>query len=177
MSEFYLKTPDITMLDDIAAFRQEFLDNGDRINGSSNLQDYPNPKKWLEYLEFEKKRSADFKDLPESFQCVYVNRDTGLIAGMIQYRNDYIRKVNKYLGNIGYCVRPHERKKGHAKRMLSDMLVKCSEAGIKEVSIICNVVNEGSRKVILANGGVLKSVQKLDTNDAFMETYQIKLSD
>lgn len=96
MSDFYLKTPDITMLDDIAAFRQEFLDNGDRINGSSNLQDYPNPKKWLDYLEFEKRRSTDFKDFPESFQCVYVNGDTGLIVGMIQYRNDYVKKINKY---------------------------------------------------------------------------------
>ncbi len=177
MSDFYLKTPDITMLDDIAAFRQEFLDNGDRINGSSNLQDYSNPKKWLDYLEFEKRRSTDFKDFPESFQCVYVNGDTGLIVGMIQYRNDYVKKINKYLGNIGYCVRPRERRKGHAKKMLSDMLIKCSEAGIKDVSIICNVVNEGSRKVILANGGIFKSIQKSDVNGALMETYQIKLSD
>lgn len=61
--------------------------------------------------------------------------------------------------------------------MLSDMLIKCSEAGIKDVSIICNVVNEGSRKVILANGGIFKSIQKSDVNGALMETYQIKLSD
>ena len=175
MNDFYLKSPDYTMLEDILAFRKEFLDIGDSISGSSNLQDYSDPEQWLKSLEFSEGNTYDFQGNPPSFQCVYVNGNSNSIVGMIQYRNNYDRKVTKYYGNIGYCIRPSERRKGYAKRMLSDMIFKCSGVGIKKLMLVCNVGNEGSKKVIVSNGGILQSVGDSDVKGILIETYKIDL--
>ncbi len=175
MNEFYLKNPDYTMLEDILAFRKEFLDVGDNMNGSSNLQDYSDPEQWLKSLEFSEGNTYDSQGNPPSFQCVYVNGNSNSIVGMIQYRNNCNRKVIKYYGNIGYCIRPSERRKGYAKRMLSDMISKCSGVGVKKLSLVCRVENEGSRRVIVSNGGILQSIGNADSEGVIIETYKIDL--
>jgi len=84
----------------------------------------------------------------------------------IMYVNDYpvgeiaIRpKLNQYLlehsGNIGYKIRPTERKNGYGKIMLKLALDKCRELGINEPLIQCNNKNIASLKTIESNNGVL----------------------
>ena len=108
-------------------------------------------------------------------QFMYVRPSDHKIVGMIDIRrrfNDYLRN---YGGNIGYSVRPSERNKGYASRMLAGVLPICRELGFEKVLITCDAGNEASRKTILKNGGVYEStVLEPDENEP-VERYWIKL--
>ncbi len=51
-------------------------------------------------------------------------------------------------------MRPAERRKGYATRILAEALKKCDALGIKKVLVTCNADNIGSAKTIVKNGGV-----------------------
>jgi predicted acetyltransferase len=56
-------------------------------------------------------------------------------------------------GHIGYHVVFPWRRQGHATRMLTAGLEQCRLLGLDRVLVTCDVDNEASRRVILANGG------------------------
>src|SRR5437868_11088706 len=59
-------------------------------------------------------------------------------------------------GHIGYDVRPSARLRGHGTAMLHAALPLVAELGIDPVLITCDEDNEGSRRIIEKNGGVLE---------------------
>jgi predicted acetyltransferase len=58
-------------------------------------------------------------------------------------------------GHIGYAVVPWKRRRGYATEALRLMLPLACAEGLANVEITCDADNEASRRVILANGGVL----------------------
>jgi predicted acetyltransferase len=99
-------------------------------------------------------------DIPEGkvpaglFLMVDGASDRILGAVSIRYRlNDYLLH---YGGHVGYGVRPSERRKGYAKKMLSLALSICRERGIARVLVTCDTVNVASARTIRANGGILE---------------------
>ena len=87
--------------------------------------------------------------------------------------NDYLEKCG---GNIGYSVAPGERRRGYASRMLHLVLPKFRDRGIGRVLVTCIKGNEGSRKTILANGGVYESTVYEPDEKVSLERYWIALS-
>ncbi|HAQ56599.1 MAG TPA: GNAT family N-acetyltransferase [Acholeplasmatales bacterium] len=76
-------------------------------------------------------------------------------AVSIRYRlNDYLLQ---YGGHVGYGVRPSERRKGYAGKMLSLALAICREHKIDRVLVTCDTVNTASARTIRANGGILEN--------------------
>jgi len=63
--------------------------------------------------------------------------------------------LSLYGGHIGYGVRPSERRRGFATKMLSLALIKCKELDLVEVMVTCKKDNIGSAKTITNNGGLL----------------------
>jgi predicted acetyltransferase len=57
-------------------------------------------------------------------------------------------------GHVGYHIVPAWRRQGHATRMLAAGLDECRRLGLRRVLLTCDIENEASRRVILANGGV-----------------------
>ena len=94
---------------------------------------------------------------------------------MFQIRHYFNAYLEKYGGHIGYSVAPSERRKGYASQMLKLALPKCKELGIDKVLITCIEDNIGSRKTILANGGVYESSVYEPDEKINLERYWIDL--
>ncbi|MBS4197230.1 GNAT family N-acetyltransferase [Lederbergia citri] len=98
--------------------------------------------------------------IPDTFvphTTYWLVNDQERVIGAINIRHRLNGKLLKIGGHIGYGIRPSERKKGYAKRMLSLALEKAKNMNIYEVLITCDKENIGSAKTITSNGGQLES--------------------
>lgn len=135
------------------SYRQEFLDRGDSMDGTGSMRRIADPAEWLEKTESYRNPDTVPEDKVQATQFLYVRETDSRVVGMIQVRHYFNEYLEKYAGHIGYSVRPSERRKGYAKRMLADVLPFCRSIGLKKVLISCIDTNEASRRTILANGG------------------------
>ena len=160
----------------IRAYRKEFLDCGDSMDGTHGLREIEDPVKWIEHCALYK----DPLTVPDSrvpaTQYIFVREEDDKIVGMLQIRHFFNDYLEKYGGHIGYSVAPSERRKGYASQMLKTALPKCKELGIDKVLITCIDNNEGSRKTILSNGGVYESSVYEPNEKVYLERYWINLS-
>lgn len=102
---------------------------------------------------------AQGRSLPEGYVAqtifwLYVN---GKPVGYSKLRHELTDHLRKEGGNIGYGIRPSERGKGYAKKMLTITLSQARKIGLDKVLITTDIDNVASRKVVEANGGVMES--------------------
>ena len=141
----------------IKEYRQEFLDNGDSMDGCGALRQTEDPYEYIQKcISYENKETLP-EDRVIATQFLFVRESDNRIVGMVQIRHYFNDYLSKYGGHIGYSVRPSERRKGYAKQMLSSALDFCREINLKNILITCIEDNIGSEKTILANGGVYES--------------------
>ena len=57
---------------------------------------------------------------------------------------------------MGYSVRPSERRKGYAVRMLRETIAFARGLGLERVMLDCDADNTGALKTILKCGGVFE---------------------
>ena len=76
--------------------------------------------------------------------------------GRLDIRHHLTPALLEVGGHIGYAVRPNARRQGHATAMLGAALPLARALGISRVLITCDADNEGSRRVIEHNSGVLE---------------------
>ena len=157
MEDFILIKPTEEFASQIAEYRQEFLDAGDSMDGCGSLRQMDNPNDFI-------KKCIDYENpetLPEgrviATQFMFIRCSDNRIVGMLQVRHYFNDYLEKYAGNIGYSIRPSERRNGYAKRMLKKALPYCQKIGLERLLITCDSDNIGSEKTILANGGVYES--------------------
>ncbi len=93
----------------------------------------------------------------------YISGDT--FVGELVIRHQLTAELERNGGHIGYEIAPAWRRQGHATAMLAEGLVECRRLGLAKVLLTCDVANEPSRRVILANGGVQDVT--LDGQDRF----------
>jgi len=77
------------------------------------------------------------------------------IVGLLSVRYELSRELSEKYGDIGYGVRPTERRKGYARKMLAHALEVCREKGMKSVILGCYRDNIASAATIKGGGGVL----------------------
>lgn len=169
--------PSIEYDGQIQAFRREFLEYEGSMDGCGPLRRFDHTQDWLDYVEKMKRPETVPPGLVTMTLYLYVRESDRKIIGIIQIRHSLNDFFNKYGGHIGYSVCPSERRKGYASQMLSLVLPECSKLGIHRVLVCCEKCNEGSRKVILNNGGVYESTVYLKERGACLERYWIKLPD
>ena len=157
------------------AYRREFLDFGGSMDGAGSLRRLESGRAWLDEVE----RFSRPETVPEgkvvSTQFILLREADDRLLGMLQLRhdlNDYLRRI---AGHIGYSVRPSERRRGYAKRMLAMALDEAHKLGLERVMISCSVENEASRRTILSNGGVFESTVLDETDGELLERYWIEL--
>lgn len=175
MDDLILIKPGEEYASQIAEYRAEFLSCGDSMDGCGSLRLLENPYDYI-------KKCADYEraeTLPEGLviatQFMLVRRSDNRLLGMIQIRHYFNDYLSKFGGHIGYSVRPCERRKGYAKKMLKMALPYCKEIGLSEVLITCNDGNLGSEKTILSCGGVYESTVYEPDENINLKRFWIKL--
>ncbi len=171
----FLLRPDESSIAQYEDYRREFLESGDSMDGTGPMRRIESGRDWLAHV-----RSYESPDtLPAgkvlATQYLLVRESDGKLLGMLQlrhYLNDYLARI---AGHIGYSVRPSERRRGYARRMLAMALDEARALGLDRVMISCAVDNEGSRRTILANGGVFHSTVWDEEDQETLERYWIEL--
>ncbi len=123
-------------------------------------------------------RRFDFREFDNYMKCLEVKDDkAGLVPDstffcLDEERDIFVGAVNirHYLnealllngGHIGDGVRPSERRKGVATKMIGLALKECKKIGIDKVLMVCDKENIGSAKSIQNNGGILENEIMVD---------------
>lgn len=89
------------------------------------------------------------------FSTYWLVDDSDRILGVIEIRHRLNAALLFRGGHIGYGIRPTERRKGYAGKMLALGLKQARMIGIPRVLITCWKDNIGSIKTIIKNRGVL----------------------
>jgi len=152
-----LMHPAAEFIDEIRSYREEFIRAGDSMDGTGALFRLETPEEWLDHTEMCAKRDTVPENWVIATQFIGVREEDQRIVGMIQVRHYFNEFLEKFGGNIGYSVRPSERRKGYAGEMLAQVLPYCREIGLKRVLVTCEKENEASRRIILKNGGEYES--------------------
>jgi predicted acetyltransferase len=96
-------------------------------------------------------------NLPEGWvrdSTYWLVNESNRVLGAVNIRHALTEKLFNCGGHIGYGVRPSERRKGYATKILAMSLEKTRELGIEKVLVVCDAVNTASERTILKNGGM-----------------------
>ena len=94
--------------------------------------------------------------------------------GWVKIRHELNKELLKQGGNIGYAIRPSERKKGNGNRILELALIFAEQLGLSRVLLTCDDDNLGSAKIIENNGGVLENT--IENEDKLKRRYWIGIN-
>jgi len=98
--------------------------------------------------------------------------DRNRLLGAVNIRHELNDFLLKEGGHIGDGIRPSERRKGYATKMIELALLECKRLGIKKVLITCNKDNIASAKSIINNGGILEN-EIIDSDGELLQRYWI----
>lgn len=146
-------------VEDIEHFRQEILDcnDEDRFAGCGCLETASSALEWIDCNRMMCNADACPDGRVPSNVYIAVRESDNRIVGVIDLRHHINTPVlSTWGGHTGYTVRPSERKKGYATRMLKLLLEKAKGRGIEKILVVCNTDNTGSEKTIFANGGIFE---------------------
>ncbi len=150
--DIQLVRPSIGHKEQVLEFKQEFFNAGEYvINGSGLLDKMDVYEDWIEMVS----KNAN----PETVNPEWVLTDTFLalddnkMIGIIDLRYE-LKGFLVDFGNCGYSVRPSERRKGYATKMLEKLLTVAWANGMKELHLSVERSNEPSLKTIIRNNGV-----------------------
>ncbi len=171
MEEFYLEKPSIKRKKEIIEYCEELVKYNSDINGIEVLTGILHGQTFQETLDYCLKLETEeyAKRLKKAQVKTYllVRKSDNSVIGAVNIRWNHIGGMKKFDGNIGYGIKPTERRKGYSKVALYLSLLECKKLGIKEVSLTCENSNIASNKTILSLGGILK-LSEVDPSDQIL---------
>ncbi|WP_407271793.1 GNAT family N-acetyltransferase [Radiobacillus sp. PE A8.2] len=76
------------------------------------------------------------------------------VLGAVSIRHQLTELLMNSGGHIGYGIRPSERRKGYATKLLQLALQEAKKLHIDRALVVCDAWNTGSEKTICNNGGI-----------------------
>ncbi|HGA0511263.1 GNAT family N-acetyltransferase [Bacillus pacificus] len=148
-----LITPTTDLQDEYLDFYNEWKDSGETMIPWVITKDPSNfPAMVQELLD-----AHNGINLPESWvpdSTYWLVTDHNRIVGAVNIRHSLTEHLFNAGGHIGYGIRPSERRKGYATKLLALSLEKAKQLNITKALVVCDEVNTASEKTILHNGGV-----------------------
>ena len=167
-----LVRPTLEMKEEALAYRQAHFDAGEQVISGSELLDQTE-----DYAQWVQSVSANTS--PETVNPAWVVTDTffavdenNKIVGIIDLRhtlNDFLQDF----GNVGYSVKPSERRKGYATEMFRQVREIARLAGMEELHMAVHCDNEPSVKTIVNAGGV--AYRSFIAEEKWAEMYLVTL--
>ncbi|CAM3719414.1 GNAT family N-acetyltransferase [Marinicrinis lubricantis] len=153
MQQISLIKPTIRLKEAYMAFYQDWKQSGEDMVPWVISKDPVNFEEMLDYLS----KNEDERYIPDGWvpsSTYWLVADEKRVVGAVNIRHGLTEKLLHAGGHIGYGIRPSERRKGYATKLLALALEKCNELGIRRVLVVCDEHNSASRKTILNNRGV-----------------------
>ena len=116
--------------------------------------DYSDFDYYLDNLELKEPSPEGF--VPDS-TFFLLDEERNRLLGAVNIRHYLNEHLLNYGGHIGDGIRPSERRKGYATKMIALALEECKKLGIDRVLMCCKATNIGSKKSILNNGGIYEN--------------------
>ena len=173
MESFILIKPTMEYAEQIAEYRKSFLKSGDSMDGTGPLRRMEDIYEYIKFcIEGENPAMVPANLVPAT-QFIFVRTSDNQLVGMIQVRHYFNDFLERFGGHIGYSIRPEERRKGYAKKMLNMVLSFCREMGLERVLVSCIDGNIASEKTILGNDGVYESTVYEPVRQIYLKRFWI----
>lgn len=153
MENVTLIKPAVELEKEYLEFYREWVDSEEEMVPWVISRDPSNFSEMVEFLQNNEKGI----DLPEDWvpdSTYWLINEDSKIVGAVNIRHALTDHLLTRGGHIGYGVRPSERRKGYATKILELSLEKTKELGISKVLVVCDANNTGSMRTILKNGGI-----------------------
>lgn len=176
IDDISLEVPTEEYADEIISFKNEMISSGSDFDGCGNLKRCSTAEEWIDGCKRLSRSETCPEGLVVSDTYLAIRESDKRLVGVIDLRHSLDTPVlSLWAGHIGYSVRPCERRKGYAKRMLALNLENCKRLGLKRVMICCYDDNIASEKTIIANGGVYEKT--VDVDGRKIKRYWINIED
>lgn len=168
MDILYYEEPSLSRKDDAIDYINEFYKYKSFINGSGGLDRYlDNYEAWLEKLEKDYNMVPNEKRVPARTYFL-VRESDNRIVGMSNIRLELNEALKNYGGNIGYSIRPTERRKGYNKVNLYLALQVLEKYNVEDALLDADLDNPASWKTMEALGGerILEYIDEYDGSES-----------
>lgn len=148
-----LLTPTTDLQEEYLDFYNEWKDSGETMIPWVITKDPSNfPAMVQELLDAHNGINLPDSWVPDSTYWLVTHHNR--IVGAVNIRHSLTEHLFNAGGHIGYGIRPSERRKGYATKLLALSLEKAKQLNITKALIVCDEVNIASEKTILHNGGL-----------------------
>ena len=171
MEKFYLEEPSQERKKDILDYLNEFVLYNSDVNGAGALDKILSGQSFEEALDrclnMKNEEYAKKYGRCQSKTFLLIRKNDNKIIGTINVRWNLTETMKKFGGNIGYSIRPTERRKGYNKINLYLGLLEAQKLGLDRVMLDCDVNNLGSDRTMKSLGGVLERTE-IDPYDGIL---------
>ncbi len=163
MEKFYLETPSLERKNEIIDYINEFVEYKSDINGTGSLDNilygYTFEQALERCLNMQYEEYAKKLGRCQGKTFLLIRKNDNKIIGTINVRWNLTEAMKRFGGNIGYGIRPTERRKGYNKINLYLGMQEAQKLGLDRVMLDCDVNNLGSDRTLKALGGVLERTE------------------